>query len=33
MRAIRTLGAMLFAVIGAIGSVHAAADGAIRFDE
>jgi len=33
MRTIRTLGAMLFAVIGAIGNVHAAADGAIRFDE
>ena len=33
MRAIRTLGAMLFAVIGAIGNVHAAADIAIRFDE
>jgi len=33
MRAIRTLGAMLLALIGAIGNVHAAADGAIRFDE
>ena len=33
MRAMRTLGAMLFAVIGAVGNVHAATDGAIRFDE
>src|SRR5689334_19984399 len=34
MRAIRTLGVMLFAVIGTIDAARAAAgDGAVRFDE